>query len=252
MNVKLYLDDLVEKYECFDFVNDDPIQFIHRFDKKNDIEIAAFLTSIFSYGKREVFISKLNFLFEIMGNEPYNFILNFDENNHSLDNFSYRFSVGVDLVQIIFILKMLYSTSESLESLFAAGWKMHGSVKKMLQYVIDYFYSRVTLPVTKGFYHLLPNPSKGSACKRLNMFLRWMIRDGFVDLGIWDFMPKSDLLIPLDVHVAKISRSLGLLKRKQNDFLAVLELTERLKCFDSNDPVKYDFAMFGYGVNNIL
>ena len=96
----------------------------------------------------------------------------------------------------------------------------------------------------------MPNPAKGSACKRLNMFLRWMVRDGKVDLGIWNFMPKSELLIPLDVHVAKISRSLNLLTRSQNDYKAVQELTKKLKEFDYNDPVKYDFAMFGYGVNN--
>ena len=151
---------------------------------------------------------------------------------------------------ILLILKDLYSNGNSLESLFSHGWAQHGDVAGMLTEVVDYFYSRVTLPVTRGFYHLLPDPSKKSACKRLNMFLRWMVRKSAVDFGIWDFMPASELLIPLDVHVAKISRSLGLLKRKQNDFAAVKELTDKLKEFDPSDPVKYDFAMFGYGVNN--
>ena len=137
-----------------------------------------------------------------------------------------------------------------MESLFNYGWENTKSVKGMLQTVIDYFYGRVTLPVTKGFYHLLPNPSKGSACKRLNMLLRWLVRDGAVDLGIWTFMPKSELLIPLDVHVAKISRKIGILNRSQNDYNSVLEIMAHLKSFDSVDPVKYDFAMFGYGVNN--
>lgn len=250
MNTKAYLDELVDKYESDDFLADDPVQFIHRFKNKSDIEIAGFLASIFAYGKREVFITKLMILFEKMNYRPLNFILNFDENDRTLDDFCYRFSVGVDIVQIVLILKSLYSTGESLESLFKHGWDSCHDVKKMLITVVDYFYSRVTLPVTKGFYHLLPNPAKNSACKRLNMFLRWMVREGKVDLGIWSFMPKSELLIPLDVHVAKISRSIGLLSRSQNDYNAVIELTNNLKKFDANDPVKYDFAMFGFGVNN--
>lgn len=148
------------------------------------------------------------------------------------------------------ILKVLYTSGETLETLFSYGWNNTKTIQGTLQTVIDYFYSRVTLPVTKGFYHLLPNPSNKSACKRLNMFLRWMVRNGEVDLGLWSFIPKSELLIPLDTHVAKISRALGLLERTQNDYKALIELMNRLKEFDPNDPVKYDFAMFGYGVNN--
>lgn len=250
MNTKEYLDKLVETYESTDFIKDDPVQFIHRFKNRNDIEIAAFLAAIFAYGKREAFITKLNLLMDIMNDKPYEFVMKFTENNHCLDNFNYRFSVGIDIVQIIIILKNLYSSGETLETLFAYGWQTAKSVKGMLQIVVDYFYSRVTFNVTKGFYHLLPDPKKNSACKRLNMFLRWMVRDGVVDLGLWKFMPKSELLIPLDVHVAKISRELGLLNRAQNDYTSVVELTTKLKEFDSEDPVKYDFAMFGYGVSH--
>lgn len=252
MITKDFLDNLVYKYEVVDFIKDDPVQFPNRYTDKRDVEIAGFLASLFAYGKREVFIEKLSYLFDLMGSSPYNFVLNFDENSSELLNFNYRFSVGIDLVQVLKILKTLYSEGYSLEELFARGWDQFGCVQEMLQYVVDYFYARVNLPITAGFYHLLPNPSKGSACKRLNMFLRWMIRDGAVDLGVWDFMPKSELLIPLDVHVAKISRSLGLLQRKQNDYCSVLELTTSLKKFDSIDPVKYDFAMFGLGVNDDL
>lgn len=250
INTKQYMDMLVETYETTDFIKDDPIQFPHRYKNKADIEIAGFLASIFAYGKREVFIKKLNILFEKMNNQPYEYIKTFNIDNNSLDDFDYRFSIGIDIKQIVLILHSLYSSGESLETLFEYGWKNTGTVAGMLQTAVDYFYARVTLPVTKGFYHLLPNPAKKSACKRLNMYLRWMIRDGEVDLGIWNFMPKSELLIPLDVHVAKISRKLTLLTRSQNDYNAVIELTENLKEFDSNDPVKYDFAMFGYGVNN--
>ncbi len=246
---KEYLDNLVKKYETNDFIKDDPVQFMHRFKDKKDIEIAAFLAAMFAYGKREAFIAKLNLLFERMDNKPYEFVLNFKEDSTAVDDIDYRFSTGIDLKQILLILKDLYKSGSSLEELFAHGWNRCKEVAAMLQVVVDYFYARVTLPVTKGFYHLLPNPSKKSACKRLNMFLRWMIRKSAVDFGIWNFMPASELLIPLDVHVSKISRKLGLLNRKQNDFAAVKELTAKLKEFEPSDPVKYDFAMFGYGVD---
>lgn len=249
MNTKLYLDELVKKYETKDFIKDDPIQFPHRFSQKDDIEIAGFLASIFAYGKRELFIKKLNILFEIMNNSPHNYILNFTREKRELENFDYRFSIGIDLEQIILILKQLYTSGESLESLFKYGWEQSQNIQTMQQIVVDYFYARITLPISNGFFHLLPNPSKNSACKRINMFLRWMVRDGQVDLGVWKFLPKSELLIPLDTHVAKISREINLLERKQNDYNAVIELTNKLKEFSPEDPTKYDFAMFGFGVN---
>ena len=121
----------------------------------------------------------------------------------------------------------------------------------MFQGVVDYFYAKADkTQITKGFYHLLPNPSKKSALKRLNMLLRWFVRKSDVDIGIWDFIPKSELLIPLDTHVAKIGRKLGLIKRNDNGYETVIELTDILKSFDPNDPIKYDFALFGYGINN--
>ena len=116
------------------------------------------------------------------------------------------------------------------------------------QTVVDYFYSRAPKTVGQGFFHMLPNPANGGAMKRMNMFLRWMIRKSPVDLGIWNFMQPKDLLIPLDVHVARVSRNMGLLNRKSNDFKAVIELTNKLKEFSPNDPIKYDFAMFAFGV----
>ena len=156
INTKQYMDMLVETYETTDFIKDDPIQFPHRYKNKADIEIAGFLASIFAYGKREVFIKKLNILFEKMNNQPYEYIKTFNIDNNSLDDFDYRFSIGVDIKQIVLILHSLYSSGESLETLFEYGWKNTGTVAGMLQTAVDYFYARVTLPVTKGFYHLLP------------------------------------------------------------------------------------------------
>ena len=247
MITKLELDKLVEKYETIDFIKDDPVQFPHRFQDKKDIEIAGFISSILAYGSRKVFIKKLDELFSIMQNEPLNFVLNFEPK--LLGNFNYRFGKVEDFSEIFRILCQLYEKDGGLEELFKYGY-CERDILKMFQVVSDYFYSRVNSNcVGQGFSFMIPNPKNGGAMKRMSMFLRWMIRDGEVDLGVWDFVPKSELLIPLDVHVARVSREMGLLKRSSNDFKAVLELMEALKQFDYDDPAKYDFAMFGYGVN---
>lgn len=246
--LKSQLDKYILKYETTDFIKDDPVQFIHRFKDKKDAEIAGFIASMFAYGKREVFISKLNHIFELMENKPLDYVKSFDCKSNNIKNCDYRFSKDCDLVQILKILNGLYNENETLESLFSNSYQ--GSVWQMFQGVVNYFYEHAEGEITKGFYHLLPNPQKKSALKRLNMLLRWYVRKSAVDIGIWDFVDKSELLIPLDTHVAKISRKLGLLKRNDNGYESVIELTENLKKFDPADPVKYDFALFGYGVNN--
>ena len=247
MITKLELDKLVEKYETKDFIKDDPIQFPHRFENKKDIEIAGFISSILAYGSRKVFIKKLEDLFEIAENEPLNFILNFEPK--MLGNFNYRFGKVEDFSEIFRILRQLYKADGGLEELFKYGYR-ECDILKMFQVVSDYFYSRVNSNIAgQGFSFMIPNPKNGGAMKRMSMFLRWMVRDGNVDLGVWDFVPKSELVIPLDVHVARVSREMGLLKRNSNDFKAVMELMSNLIRFDSEDPAKYDFAMFGYGVS---
>ena len=264
MITKNELDNLVAKYETVDFIKDDPIQFPHRFKNKKDVELAGFIASLFAYGNRKMFIAKLNDLFNRADNDIANYIKNGDFKN--LAGLEYRFSKDFDIIPIFEILHKLYSESHGLEELFEYGWSVSelnqisphptpikgGNAPidylKFFQTVIDYFYSRASKTVGQGFYHMLPNPANGGAMKRMNMFLRWMIRKSPVDLGIWDFMQPKDLLIPLDVHVARISRNMGILSRKSNDFKAVLELTDKLRKFSPNDPVKYDFAMFAFGV----
>lgn len=247
MITKSKLENLAQKYEITEFIKDDPIQFPHRFNDPKDIEIAAFLASIFAYGNRKVFIKKLDELFEIMQNKPYEFVLNF--NPEKIKGFNYRFAKDFDIIEVFWILSKLYNDEKSLRELFEYGYKIDGSILTTFQVLCDYFYSNVQNEVGMGFYHLIPCPKNGGAVKRMNMFLRWMVRKPPVDLGVWDFIQPSELLIPLDVHVARISREMGLLKRSSNDFKAVLELTQTLKKFDPNDPVKFDFAMFGLGVS---
>ena len=245
MITKNELDKLVEQYENESFIKDDPVQFIHKYKNKKDIELAGFISSLLAYGSRQQFIKKLNILFDnIAQNEPLNFIRNFEP--EIIGDFNYRFGKPSDFVMIFKILKRLYTESEGLEDLFSYGFKQN----KMFETVVDYFYSRADNSVGQGFYHMIPNPRNGGAMKRMCMFLRWMVRKGPVDLGIWNFITPEQLYIPLDVHVARVSRQMGLLKRNANDFKSVIELTENLKKLCPQDPVKYDFAMFGYGVNN--
>ena len=245
MITKTELDKLVEIYENEDFIKNDPVQFVHRFKTKKDNEIAGFIASLLAYGSREQFIKKLNLLFnDIAQNEPLNFISNFEAS--MIGDFNYRFGKPNDFIAIFKIMKELYLTTNGLEELFKHGHEQN----KIFETVVDYFYARANQNVGQGFYHMIPNPHNGGAMKRMCMFLRWMVRKGPVDIGIWSFLKPSELYIPLDIHVGRVSRQMGLLQRKANDFKAVLELPEKLREFDSQDPVKYDFAMFGYGVNH--
>jgi len=247
MITKSKLDALAKKYETESFINNDPCQFMHKGAGVKDKELYAFIASLFAYGNRKLFINFLNDLFDRMDNSPYEFINNPDYK--ALKGLYYRFSKDGDIVELIRILNKLYTENGGLKELFEYSYNVDKTIYTTFVGVVDYFYSNVGKGFSQGFYHLLPDPKKGGAMKRLNMFLRWMIRKPPVDLGLWDFIPQSELLIPLDVHVARLSREMGLLTRKSNDFQAVLELTENLKNYCPEDPVKYDFAIFGLGVD---
>jgi len=248
--IKKILDKYAEQYDTEDFIKDDPVQFVHLYKDTKDTELAGFIASMFAYGKRELFISKLKSFFEKV-EHPFDYIKNFDENDNFINNFNYRFSKGIDFLQILKIIKNLENEGETIQSLFRYAYNNTGTITGMLQGVVEYFYSNADMNVTQGFYHLLPNPSKNGAMKRMNMMLRWFVRKSPVDVGIWNFIDKSELIIPLDVHVGNISRKIGLLERKNNDMRSALEITEKLKEFDENDPIKYDFALFGIGVNGV-
>ena len=240
---KELLDDLAKRYETKDFIKNDPIQFPHKYSRKEDIEIAGFLASLFAFGQRPVFIEKLNILFSYMGKSPYEYIMKGD---FDLKGLNYRFFKPEDIEGFLIVLHKLYKNDGGLSTLFEKAYKSGN----LMQYVCDYFYSRAPKTAGAGFYFGIPNPAKRGAMKRMWMFLRWMVRKPPVDLGIWNFIPRRELKIPLDTHVARISRELGLIKRNSNDIKAVDELSAVLTEFYPNDPAKYDFALFGYGVNN--
>ncbi len=248
--IKVLLDKYAKEYDTIDFIKEDPVQFVHLYKDTQNIEIAGFIASMFAYGKRELFIKRLK-TFLTKDKNLSEFIKIFDENDELLKNFNYRFSKGVDFIQILKILQKLQSERESLQSLFRYHYERNHDIVKMFSGVTEYFYSNVKMDVTQGFYHLLPNPQKGGAIKRMNMMLRWFVRKSPVDVGIWNFIDKSQLIIPLDVHVGNISRKIGLLTRKNNDMRSAMEITENLRKLDEKDPTKYDFALFGLGINGI-
>lgn len=246
MITKTELDNLVLKYEKAVFIETDPIQIPHRYKDKDTVELVAFISALFAYGSRKIFIPKLEELFSKMNNNPILYIQHADFSN--LSGFNYRFAKENDIIEILNILSNLYNSGESIKTLFQYGYETTRDIKGMLQIVTDYFYSNAT-NTGEGFRFMLANPNNGGAMKRLNMFLRWLVRKPPVDFGYWYFIPVSELLIPLDTHVAKISREMNLLTRKSNDFKAVIELTNKLRQFDRNDPIKYDFAIYAKGIN---
>lgn len=244
---KQELDSLVLEYETESFIKDDPIQFIYKVKTKEDKELAGFISSLFAYGNRKMFIAKLEELFKTADFDIANYVKNGDF--RGLKGFEYRFAKDYDIIPVFKILNELYTKSNGLEELFEYSFSPRGEkYDHFLQKVVDYFYLRAPKEAQQGFYHMIPNPKNGGAMKRMNMFLRWMIRKSPVDIGIWKFMKPKDLYIPLDVHVGRQSRNMGLLTRKSNDYKAVRELTEKLIEFSPDDPVKYDFAMFAFGV----
>jgi len=247
--MKLYLDELADRYNNPSFIDADPISVPHRFADKNDIEASAFLTATIAWGRRDLIIRSANRLMMLMGNEPYNFIIGASAMElTSLDNFVHRTFNATDVVTFIRCLRNIYENKSSIENIIGGelskGQGMHTALTKLHH---DFFI--IPHPVRSERH--LSDVSKGSAGKKLNMFIRWMVRkdDGGVDFGLWKNISPSELFIPLDLHAGNMARQLGLLTRKQNDWKAVEELTMILREFDPNDPVKYDFALFGLGVS---
>lgn len=247
--LKELLDSWYYKVNKPDFITDDPISVPNRFSLLQDIEISAFFSAVLSWGQRKTIVSKANLLLSLMDNSPYQFIVHHQESDlKKLLGFVHRTFQDSDLLYFIDFLKRHYQLNESLESAFHIQKNIPFNAFDALSGFKQYFFDSPLAPDRTRKH--ISSPVTGSTCKRLNMFLRWMVRNdpNGVDFGLWTTIPKSELKIPLDVHVEKYARQLGLLKRKQRDWKAVEELTQNLKFFDDSDPVKYDFALFGMGV----
>jgi len=246
--IKKYLDSRIRQYNRLDFLDTDPVQIPHRFSRKEDIEIAGFLTATISWGQRKSIIKNANGLMELMDNSPYDFLLDGDNDDwERVALFVHRTFNGEDCRFFLESLKNIYLHHEGIESVFNKGYALDGSIYGSLKYFRSIFLS-IAHPghVAKHVSDVTAN----SGAKRLNMFLRWMVREDEmgVDFGLWKKIPASSLMLPLDVHTGEVARELGLLVRKQNDWKAVEEITSVLQTFDAADPVKYDYALFGIGV----
>jgi uncharacterized protein (TIGR02757 family) len=247
-SLKEFLDEKYLHYNTIRFIDSDPILVPHLFYLKEDIEIAAFLSAAISWGQRTTIIRNATKLMNLMGGEPYNFLMNFKETDlYRFDTFVHRTFNSTDCSYFIRALSRIYLEYGGLEQIFSKSYSFDHNIKSAITRFRKEFLS--FQPQTRTEKHFA-NPSNGSSAKRINLFLRWMIRNSMsgVDFGIWNSVPTSALMIPLDVHTGNTARKLGLLSRKQNDWLAVEELTANLRQFDSNDPVKYDFALFGIGM----
>jgi uncharacterized protein (TIGR02757 family) len=244
--LKRWLNQKVTLYNQPSFIPNDPVSLPHLFRRKQDIEIAGLFAAVFAWGNRTTIINKTNELLRLMEMQPYQFCLQHDYKKiKKLLNFKHRTFRSDDLLYFLYFLHQHYSKYDTLEVAFFPKSKM--SVEEGLNHFREYFFSYDHLKRTEKH---IACPKQNSACKRLNMYLRWLIRNDKkgVDFGIWKSIKPSALICPLDVHVSNIARQIGLLKRNQNDWQAALELTENLKRFDPKDPVKYDFALFSLGV----
>ena len=246
--LRSFLEEKSALYNRTAFVDDDPVSIPHLFSKKEDIEIAAFLTATISWGKRSSILKNAKTLMEKMDGSPHQFILHFNQSDlNTFRSFKHRTFNGSDCIFFLKSLKNIYKNHTSLEAAFSPYIKDGVQIKDGIISARNTFFS---LPHEIRQQKHFSDPAKGSAAKRLNMFLRWMVRKdkSGVDFGIWQKMQSSELLCPLDVHSGRVARKLGLLARKQDDWQAVTELTARLRKFDPLDPVKYDYALFGLGV----
>jgi uncharacterized protein (TIGR02757 family) len=249
LKTKRLLDKWVEQYGNIDFIPDDPISVPHRYSRREDIEISGLMTALISWGTRKAILKTARDWMKSMDDAPFDFVMNSSaQEQRMMKTQIYRTFQGEDMEDLLHALRQIYRTHRTLEDLFVEGFEkgeaMHG--------ISEFRRAMLSHGHHPHFEKHLANPLSGSAAKRINMYLRWMVRKdrNGVDFGIWDNISMAQLSIPLDVHSGNVARSLGLLKRAQNDWKAVMELDTALRSMDPNDPVKYDFALFGAGVSS--
>lgn len=248
--LKDFLDQKAEEYNNPGFIIHDPVSIPHLFSKKQDIEIAGFWAAVLAWGQRVTIINKCKELFALMDNAPYEFITSHEDSDlKRFLNFKHRTFNATDTLYFIEFFKWYYTRHDSLEDAFLQG--LSADADNVEQGLVNFHHLFFSLPDHPGRTQKhIATPQRKSACKRINMFLRWMVRkdDCGVDFGFWNRIDPAQLICPCDLHVDRVARKLGLIKRKQTDWQTAVELTNRLKQFDPADPVKYDFALFGLGI----
>ncbi len=253
--LKEILDNLYRTYDFSERLLHDPVKFPHRYKDKRDIEVAAFIASALAYGRVTLFAPVIDRILAPMGKTPAVFIANFDpkKDAHRFDGIRYRFNSTEDIVCLIYALSAMLVKYGSVEKAFLESYDGQ-AVSTAMSGMVSYALSLNKTPVygqdinPSGFKQFFPSPEKGSSCKRMNLFLRWMVRSGDIDFGLWKGIFKNRLVIPLDTHIARISQCLGLTGRRSRDWKMAEEITESLRVLDPEDPLKYDFALCHQGI----
>lgn len=250
-DIRSLLDDWYHKTNQSVFISSDPICIPHRFSLQQDIEIAGFFAAIMAWGNRTTIIKKCNTILALMDDSPHDFVLNAtDEDMKPFIGFVHRTMNDTDVLYLLKFLRNWYASHTTLETAFTDGLSKQD---ENVRFGLEGFYNNVFSinPVSIRTQKHIATPVKGSACKRLNMYLRWMVRndESGVDFGLWKGISPAQLICPLDVHVHRVALKLGLIKRHQSNWVTAVELTNALRVFDNQDPVKYDYALFGLGLS---
>jgi uncharacterized protein (TIGR02757 family) len=250
MDIQQFLEEKYRQYNTLDFIGPDPIAIPHLFSKRQDIEIAGFLAATLAWGQRKTILQKCRQLLEMMDMAPHDFMLHHQESDlKPFVSFKHRTFNDIDTLYFIEFFSWYFKRHETLEQAFTIGYTTEVSIMEaLLTNFHRLFFSLEDAPARTRKH--VATPARKAACKRINMFLRWMVRKDAsgVDFGIWNIIQPYQLICPCDLHVDRVGRKLGLIQRKQTDWQTALELTEKLRLFDPHDPVKYDFALFGLGV----
>ncbi|HXX53227.1 MAG TPA: TIGR02757 family protein [Thermodesulfovibrionales bacterium] len=258
-SLRSILDRFYHEYPFGERILRDPISFPHRYTRPRDIEIAGFIASCLAYGRVDLFMPVIEKVLSPMGANPHAFVMDFRVRKHKgRFLFRYRFNKEEDIICLVLILHELLRRYSSLEHAFMryysprdphTGKGIDGLVREIMSIDTTSVYGGNIHP--RGLAQLFPSPAKGSACKRMNLFLRWMVRDRDIDFGLWKAIPMNKLVIPLDIHIARISRCLGFTSRTATDWKTALEITEALRELDAADPLKYDFALCHHGISGL-
>jgi len=255
IQIKGLLEELYAKYNHKELIPPDPLQFVYRYSTPADIEIAALLAVVLAYGRVQQIEKSLNNLFGRMGKSPYEFVRNFGKTQmQELLDFKHRFTAGEDICDLLELLKLVFEKNGSIEKHFLSGYNKTDeniipALGKFCDSLLAMYIARHRAAPSRGLKYLLAGPAAGGASKRLNLFLRWMVRDDQVDLGLWKSIDKAKLIVPMDVHIFRVSRMLGFHHRKNISLKAAVEVTGNFAGIEPDDPVKYDFALCRIGMS---
>lgn len=258
MNLKQKLD---YHYKAFDKsqISPDPLQFLHLFRDKRDIETIGFISSIFAYGNVKQIINTMDKIIEAFDYHPYEFVINFKKKNYAykLKDIKHRFYTEEDITVFFLLLNDVITEFGSIKNLFYKFYNcedinIKNALSKFSEYFINSVQNRFGKNISLGVKFMFPLPELGSACKRMNLFLRWMVRKDELDFGLWNEIPRHKLIMPVDTHVARICKSLNLTTHKNVGWKMAEEITQNLTKFDPQDPIKYDFAICHIGMRKLI